>query len=95
MKKNFVMLFGMLFVLVSVVGCASRTKVIAGPIQVGGHVQLFEESQAASFELSLDKIGFTIGHFGCGVESSFGPCAKVIGLEHSTGDPAKVFEDSK
>jgi len=75
-------------------GCASRTRVTLGPAQVGGHVQLHTESQGLDFTLAPGKIGFTVGCFEAAVEGKVGPCEKIIGLEHSTGDPAKVFGDS-
>lgn len=93
MKKQCVTLLGLVFIVGSVVGCASRTKMIMGPVQVAGEVQVFDEPQTASFDFSLDKVGFTVGQFGCFVESSVAPCEKVISIESSTGNPVKVFAD--
>ncbi len=95
MKNQCVMLVGLVLAIGSMVGCASRTGVTLGPVQVAGQVQVFETPQAASFELSLNRVGFTIGQFGCEIESFVGPCEKVISLEHSTGDSDKVLGDSK
>lgn len=89
MKNLCVALLG----LALVVGCASRTRIVAGPVQVAGEVQVFKTPQAASFELGLQRIGFTVGHLGGAVESHFGPCEKVIAIQHSTGDPTQVFVD--
>ncbi len=93
MKKQCVSLLGLVLVVGLVVGCASRSKVIVGPLQVAGEVQLFDAPQAPSFDLSVDKLEFTIGSFGLKVESMLGPCTKVISVESSTGDPNKVFND--
>lgn len=90
MKKNHVALFGLVLVVGSMIGCTSRTKVTVGPVQIAGKVQIYRIPHTASFDLSLNKIGFTIGQFGCGVESSFGPFDKVIGIEHSI----KAFADT-
>lgn len=93
MKKQCVVMTGLVLVLGSLVGCASRTGMTLGPVQVSAQVQVFDTPQAASFDLSLNKIGFTIGMFGWEIESLLGPCEKVIGINHSTGDPGKVFAD--
>lgn len=93
MKKQCVTLLGLVFVIGLMVGCASRTKIITGPLQVAGEVRVFDAPQAASFDFSIDKIGFTIGHLGWNVESMLGPCTKVLSIESSTGDPSKVFID--
>lgn len=75
-------------------GCASRTKMTLGPLQIGGQVQVFEESHDFEIILTPNKIGFTLGCFEASIDSSIGPCEKIIGLEHSTGDPEKVFKNS-
>lgn len=93
MKKQCMILSGLVLVTGLMVGCASRTKMVFGPVQVAGEVQVFDESQATSFDLNLNRIGFTIGRFGCVLESRFEPCEKVIGVESSTGNPTKVFND--
>ncbi len=85
--------FGLVVAVGIMVGCASRTRFVAGPVQVAGEVQVFETPQATSFELGLRKIGFTVGHLGGAVESHWGPCEKVIAIQHSTGDPTQVFVD--
>lgn len=93
MKKQCVTLCGCVLATMLIVGCASRTKIVAGPVQVAGEVQVFDTPQTASFDLSWNKVGFTVGRFGCEIESFVGPCEKVIGIESSTGNPVKVFAD--
>lgn len=90
MKNCCVSLLGLVLL---VGGCASATRVNVGPVQVAGQVQVFETSQAASFDLNPNRIGFTVGRFGCSVQSRIGSCSKVVGFSHSTGDSAKVFVD--
>jgi len=93
MNKQFFGLLGLVLAVGSIVGCASRTKIVAGPVQVSGQVEIFDEPQEPSFEFTLDKIGFTLGWFGWEIDSFVGKCVKVLSLKSSTGDPAKVFDE--
>ncbi|KKN98835.1 hypothetical protein LCGC14_0140760 [marine sediment metagenome] len=91
MKKQFVTLLGVGLMLVAV-GCTSRTRVTFGPLSVAGQTQAFETEQPFSFDLSPNKVGFTVGYVGWSVESMFGSCEEVIGASHATGDTEKVLE---
>ncbi len=90
MKSLFVGLLG-LVLMVGSVGCASRTGVTVGPVQVAGDVQAYESWQPLSFEIGLSKVSITGGFTGFSVESKIGPCDKIIGIVHATGDTAKVM----
>ncbi len=93
MKSFVAMLVGLIFVVGTMTGCASRTMLVAGPVQVAGQVQAFDSFQTPSFDFGLKRIGFVLGHVGVSVESSFGPCPEVIGISSSTGKTEKVLND--
>ena len=42
MKKQCMTLLGLVLITGSVIGCASRTGVTVGPVQIAGKVQIFE-----------------------------------------------------
>lgn len=91
MKKKFMFTCVSMAVIGSLVGCASRTVTTLGPVQIAGQVQVFDAPQEVSFDFGWDKVGFTVGYFGCEIGSLFGPCEKLIGINSATGDPEKVF----
>ena len=93
MKKQCVLLAGLILVAGLSAGCLSRSRVDFGPVRVAGETQVFNESQDFSFDLGFDKIGFTVGRFGWTLESEFGTCEKVLGFQHSTGNTARVEEE--
>lgn len=92
MKKQCVLLVGLILVAGLSTGCLSRSRVTLGPISVAGESQIFAEPQEFSFDLSLNKIGFTVGQFSWSLESDFGTCEQVIGFDHATGNTSKVNE---
>lgn len=92
MKKQCVLLAGLVLVAGLSAGCLSRSRVDFGPLTVAGESQVFNEAQEFSFDFGFDKVGFTVGHFGWSLGSEFGTCDKVIGFQHSTGNTAKVEE---
>ena len=93
MKNFYGSLLVLALVVVSSFGCATRTKIVAGPVAVAGQVQVFEEPRPFALELGLHKVGVTLGNIECSVESRIGSCDKVIGLSHSTGETEQVLED--
>lgn len=74
-------------------GCASATRITAGPAQVVGYVYLDKEPQGVFVDIGWNRLGFTFGHLGCTIESFVGPWNQVFGFRHSTGNPDKVFTD--
>jgi hypothetical protein len=84
---------GLILVVVSNLGCASRTKIGLGPVQVAAQTEAFKEIQTPAFDFSLSRIGFTLGHIRWFVESKIGPCEEVISVQSSTGNADQVFED--
>ncbi len=93
MRSRLVILVGIFTLVGSLVGCASRTRVDLGVMQVAGQVQAYDSWQPLSFELSLDKISATGGYTGFMIESNFGECEESVGIFHSTGTTDKVFSD--
>ena len=92
MKKQCVLFAGLMLFAGLSAGCISRSRLDFGPLTVAGETQVFNASQDFSFDLGLDKVGFTVGNFGWSVESKFGDCDKLIGFQHSTGNTATVKE---
>ncbi len=84
---------GLVFILCGSFGCASRTKIGLGPVQVAAQTQAFRALQTPAFDLSLSRIGFTLGHVRCLLESRFRTCDKVISIQSSTGDTVQVFDN--
>jgi len=93
MVMKCVALLGVVFILCGSFGCASRTKIGLGPMQVAAQTQAFTEVQTPAFDFSPSRIGFTLGHIRWFVESKFGPCEEVISVQSSTGNAERVFED--
>ncbi len=88
MLKENTMKLSNLFVLALIcmvsVGCASRTKLVAGPIAIDGKVAIHEWKDA-SLTLRLDRVGFTVGNVSAHVGSEITDCTEVISLDHETG----------
>lgn len=77
-------LFALSLICMISVGCASTTKLVAGPIAIDGKVAIHEWKNP-SITLRLDKIGFTVGNVSAHVGSEITDCTKVISLDHETG----------
>jgi hypothetical protein len=86
-------LLGVILILFGSFGCASRTKIGLGPVQVAAQTEAFKEIQTPAFDFSLSRVGFTLGHIRWFVESKVGPCEEVISVQSSTGNADQVFED--
>lgn len=99
MDKKFWGFFGVglvvgFFALSFLSGCATRTKMIAGPLQVTGQARVFDSPQGVDLTITSNGISVTVGYIEATVGCSVGPCEKIIGLELSTGDTDTVLKDS-
>ncbi len=91
--KNRFAVWVLVAVAIVTTGCASRTKIVAGPLAVGGNVQVYDEMQPLDVEVSWGHFGWSAGPFSGALDIGVGPCTKIIAVEHATGDTEKVFAD--
>lgn len=94
MKSCVAVLLCLVFVVSTMTGCASRTKIGFGPLGAAAEIQVFDSLQTPDFDFSINRVGFTLGYVKLLAESKIGlVCPEVIGVQSSTGNTDRVFRN--
>lgn len=89
MSGKFVSCLMLAVVAIASTGCLSRTKVVLGPVGVGGQTQI-HEMRPPSLVLEPNIVGFTLGPVSAYIQSEITDCKQVITVQSITGDTGKV-----